>query len=77
MTATLVRRAELAKQINVHPATVLKLVSCGAIPPQIAGTQYWVLEDVIARLRGQISEAAKAPVSPFDEWKRSRDARSS
>lgn len=74
MTATLVRRSGLARAINVHPATIPKLVGCGAIPPQITGTQYWVLEDVIAKLRGQ--PEAPALTSAFDEWKRARDARS-
>jgi len=76
MSATLVRRTQLAKTLNVHPATIPKLVARGAIPPQIAGTQYWVLEEVEARLRGRLREVADDAKDAFNEWKRSRDARS-
>lgn len=76
MTATLVRRSQLAKRLGVSPSAIDTLVSTGNIPPQRPGTQFWVLETVLERLLGPAIVAA-SEVSPYDDWKRSRDARQS
>lgn len=76
MNATLVRRSKLAKALGVAPASIEKLVTAGVIPPQLPGTSFWVLENVVSKLVCGPTPPPSATTSAFDQWKRSRDARS-
>lgn len=65
---TLVRRAEIARRLGVHPATVTKMSQTGVIPPKLSGSRFWVWEQVAKKLAGDAPPSTPA-LSPYQQWK--------